>query len=160
MPSCPSKKSPLPLAEIIWQPTQSIMLPELFRNSKRLGRNMRNLLLAAALSLAACVSQEMASYMGKDITEVFMTQGHPVDEFDLPDGNRAFQFYWGGGAISFPSTSTTTVTVVGNQAFANTQGFGGGVVHSQGCLITYIGTPNDKKSWTVTAYRYPDRLVC
>lgn len=61
-----------------------------------LGRNMRKLVLAAALSLAACVSQEMAGYVGKDITEVFMTQGRPVDEFDLPDGNRAFQFYWGG----------------------------------------------------------------
>ena len=34
---------------------------------------MRKLLLAAALSLAACVSQEMAGYVGKDITEVLMT---------------------------------------------------------------------------------------
>jgi hypothetical protein len=121
---------------------------------------MRKFLLAAVVGLAACVSQEMAGYVGKDITEVFMTQGRPVNEFNLPDGTRAFQFYWGGGAIPIPSTTTTTVTVAGNQAFANTQGFGGGVAYSQGCLITYIGTPNDKKSWTVTGYGYPDRLVC
>jgi hypothetical protein len=121
---------------------------------------MRRILLVVAFGLAACVSQEMAGYVGKDITEVFITQGRPVDEFDLPDGNRAFQFYLGGGAIPIPSTSTTTITVVGNQAIANSQGFNGGVAYSKGCLVTYIGTPNERKSWTVTAYHYPDRLLC
>src|SRR4051812_12927092 len=102
----------------------------------------------------------MAGYVGKDITDVIISQGRPVDEFDLPDGTRAFQFFWGGGAISIPSTTTTTATIVRNQVFTDTQQSGGGIAYSKGCLITYIGKPNDRKSWTVTAYRYPQRLFC
>jgi hypothetical protein len=117
-------------------------------------------ILTLTVGLMGCVSQEMAGYMGKDITEVMMIQGRPVSEFDLPDGTRAFQYYWGGGTVAIPSTTTTTFSVYGNQAIANTQGTPGGIVHSQGCLITYIGTPNDKRSWTITDYRYPQRLVC
>lgn len=121
---------------------------------------MRRLVLIAAASLSTgCVSTEMKSYVGKDVSEVLMTYGQPENVIDLPDGRRAWQFRWGGGSGVIPGRSQTTVQAIGTTAVATTTAMPATVVHSEGCLITYIGTRSGN-SWTITDIRVPKQLVC
>jgi hypothetical protein len=127
---------------------------------------MRLVLIACVLAAAtACVSTHMKQYVGKDIREVVLDSGPPINVFDLGDGTRAFQFRWGGGSYVVPQTTTTigSVTAVGNNAWyqQNSITSGGGVITSEGCVISYITTWSDeRKGWVVSSYRYPDQLVC
>lgn len=121
---------------------------------------MRKLVLVAAAALAAaCVSTEMKGYVGKDVSEVLMGYGQPGNVLDLPDGRRAWQFRWGGGSGVIPGRSQTTVQTIGNTAVATTTATPATIVHSEGCLITYIGARSGN-SWTITDIRVPKQLVC
>lgn len=115
--------------------------------------------------LVGCVSAHMAKYVGGDIREVIIDSGNPVNAFDLADRKRAFQFYWGGGTIQVPQTTSTTgqATVAGNTAWTSATSIttGGYLVESKGCLITYIAEWNETKNgWVVIGTRYPKRAVC
>ena len=118
-------------------------------------------LLATAILLTACVSTHMKQYVGRDIREVMVDGGEPANVFDMGDGRRAFQFYWGGGTFAVPQTTTTTGSVVGNSVYLSSTTLPGGVVHSPGCLITYFARYDDGgDAWIVSDIAYPDRLVC
>jgi len=127
---------------------------------------MRTTLLAMILALlCGCVSTHMKQYVGKDIREVILDSGPPINAMDMGDGVRAFQFRWGGGTYSVPQTTTTngTVSIYGNTAWLNSSSItsGGGTFHSEGCLISYLTTWSDShQSWIVSSIRYPKRLVC
>lgn len=127
---------------------------------------MRKIILSIILMmLAGCVSTHMKQYMGKDIREVILDSGPPINAMDMSDGVRAFQFRWGGGTYSIPQTTTTrgTVTAYGNTAWLNSSTItsGGGTIHSEGCVITYLTAWNDVyQTWVVSSYRYPNQLVC
>jgi hypothetical protein len=117
------------------------------------------------LLLTGCVSTHMKQYIGKDIREVILDSGPPLNAMNMGSGVRAFQFTWGGGSYTMPSTTTTqgTVTTYGNSAWlsANSITTGGGTIHSEGCIISYLATWNsDRETWIVKDIRYPDRLVC
>lgn len=117
------------------------------------------------LWLAGCVSTHMAKYVGSDIREVIIDSGNPVNVFDLADGKRAFQFYWGGGTMEVPRETTTTghVSVIGSTAWTSQTSVttGGYVVERKGCLTTYIaGWDATKNGWIILETRYPKRLVC
>lgn len=117
--------------------------------------------LVCALILPACVSTHMKQYLGRDIREVMIDSGPPVNAFDMPDRTRAFQFYWGGGEFPVPQTTTASVNVFGNAAYLNSMTIGGGVVSSKGCLITYFARHDEKGgAWTVVDISYPKRLFC
>ena len=47
------------------------------------------LIVACTLIISGCVSQVMKQYVGKDIREVYMEHGKPINEFDMADGRRA-----------------------------------------------------------------------
>ena len=118
-------------------------------------------LLAATLLLAACVSTHMEQYVGRDIRDVMVDSGEPVNVFDMGDGRRAFQFYWGGGTIAVPQKTTTTGSVVGNTVYLDSTTYPGGVVHNPGCLITYFARHDEaNNAWIVSEISYPERLVC
>lgn len=113
-----------------------------------------------ALSLVGCASTAMKRYVGTSISEAYMAYGQPEAVFDLPDGRRAFQFYWGGGAGVVPGTSRSTVAPVGGGAYAVTTTSTPTMIYeSKGCLVTLIARPvgND---FIVEEYRIPKRLVC
>lgn len=117
------------------------------------------------LLLTGCVSTHMKKYVERDIRDVVLDSGPPIHAFDMPDGQRAFQFYWGGGTVAMPQVTTSTgqATVVGNSAWFSGTAItsGGGVVTSQGCLITYLTTWDaGRQGWIVKGYRYPDRVFC
>lgn len=122
-------------------------------------------ILFFALLASGCVSTEMKSFVGKDIREVILVNGPPINAMDMGDGVRAFQFKWGGGSFTVPQTSRTSgnVTMIGNTAWldSTTITTGGGTFRSDGCIISYL-TKWDKarEGWIVTGYRYPKQLVC
>lgn len=117
------------------------------------------------LFLSGCVSTHMKQYIGKDIREVILDSGPPLNAMDMEGRIRAFQFRWGGGAYSVPSTTQTsgTISSYGNSAWLSSTSIttGGGVVHSEGCLISYLTRwDGSRQTWVVTDIRYPKRLVC
>ena len=122
-------------------------------------------LVLLVVSVAGCASTHMKQYMGQDIREVVIDSGPPINAFDMGDGQRAFQFLWGGGTVALPQVTTTSgqVNAVGNTAWFSGTAItsGGGTYHSDGCVLTYL-TRWDvaRKGWIVTSYRYPQRLVC
>lgn len=134
------------------------IVPQLYLEARQMNRNVVIALLA--LSLTACASTAMKRHVGTSISEAYMAYGQPTSVFDLPDGRRAFQFYWGGGTGVVPGTSRSTVAPVGGGAYAvTTTSTPAMVVESKGCLVTLIARPagND---FIVEEYRIPKRLVC
>jgi len=118
------------------------------------------IILALALTLAGCASTAMKGFTGKSINEAFFRYGRPENVFDLPDGRRAFQFYWGGGSFAVPATSTTALNANGLGGYtATTTSIPGGLLESKGCLVTLIARPNGT-DFIVEEYRIPKRLVC
>ncbi len=114
-----------------------------------------------ALLLAGCVSTHMQQYIGRDIREVIVDSGPPVNTLDMGGGRRAFQFYWGGGDIIVPASGSGTATVIGNTVYASSVSYPGGVVHSEGCLITYFARQAEgSDAWIVTEIAYPKRVFC
>ena len=123
------------------------------------------LLLATLIGNAGCGSTHMKKFVGRDVRYIAVEDGPPVHVFDLPEGRRAFQYYWGGGKYVVPKTTTTQgqVQLTGDAAYYSEQKVesGGFVVESQGCLITYLAEWNAvKKGWIVVDISYPKRLVC
>jgi hypothetical protein len=120
---------------------------------------MKRVLLLALL-LGGCASTAMKGFMGQPIEEAFFRYGKPVNTIDLPDGAKAFQFYWGGsGPIMVPAQSRTNVTTYGNTATLNTVATPAAIFESQGCLVTLIARPENGRM-VVREYRIPKRLVC
>lgn len=116
-------------------------------------------------SVAGCASTHMKQYIGKDIREVVIDSGPPINAFDMGDGRRVFQFRWGGGTYTVPQTTTVTgsATAIGNSAWYSGTAIttGGGVVSSEGCILTYFASWDEsKKAWIVVEYRVPKGLVC
>ena len=115
--------------------------------------------------LSGCVSNHMKQYIGRDIREVILDDGPPINAMDMSNGVRAFQFRIGGGTYSPPSTTTTngTFTGYGNSAWLNATSIttGGGTYHSEGCLVSYMTTwDKSRQTWIVNGIRYPKGLVC
>jgi len=130
--------------------------------------NMRTIpifLLVISILMAGCASTHMKQYMGKDIREVIIDNGPPFNAFDMGDGRRAFQFYWGGGTYTVPQTTTITgsTNTIGNSSWYSGTAIttGGGTVTSKGCILTYFAKWDEaKKAWVITEYRVPNQLVC
>ncbi len=128
---------------------------------------MKSLLVvfSIALVVVGCASTHMKQYLGKDIREVVLDSRAPINAFDLPDSTRVFQFRWDGGTYGVPQTTMTTgsVMAVGNSVWFQSQSIttGGGVVTSEGCVITYTTTWDpQRQAWIVSGYRIPKQLVC
>lgn len=118
-------------------------------------------LVIAALALVGCASTAMKRYVGSSISEAYLAYGQPANVFDLPDGRRAFQFYWGGGSGIFPGSSQTTVAPIGGGAYAvTTMGTPAMVYENKGCLVSLIARSNGAGDFVVEEYRIPKRLVC
>lgn len=123
-----------------------------------------SLLLLGAMT-AGCASTHMKRFIGRDVRYVPLEDGRPVNVFDLPDDQRAFQFLWGGGRYVVPATTTTQgqVQLVGDSAYYSERKLEipAAVIDNPGCVITYIARWNaEKKGWIVVDIAYPHRLVC
>ncbi len=126
---------------------------------------LQTLIFFAALMLSGCVSTHMKAFIGKDIREVMLTDGPPINVFDLSESRRVFQYRFGGGTFVTPQVSNTAASaaVVGNSVWLDqkTITHPAAIVESEGCLISYIAEHSQQKSsWIVVDIRYPKRMVC
>src|SRR5258708_14295353 len=120
---------------------------------------------AASLYLQSCASTHMKAFIGKDIRYVVLSDGQPENAMDMPDGRRAFQFRFGGGAVAVPTRTTTNgqIQMVGNSAYYSEQKLEspGGVFQTPGWLLTYFATCDaPTKGWIVDSIQYPKRMFC
>lgn len=122
---------------------------------------MRWLIFSMTLAaLAGCTaSSAMKPYIGKDVSELSIDWGKPTNRFDLPDGRVAVQYMWGGGTFATPATMSGTTTMIGNTIYTNAQAMPSTVIHSEGCLVTFMLRRNGS-SWTVDDIRYPSAAIC
>jgi hypothetical protein len=89
--------------------------------------------------VSGCASTVMEGYVGKDITEVILAEGPPMNKLVLPDGRTAFQW------------SKTVSSISINQY--------GGYGHNTDCVYTYFAKENREGSYTVTGFQSPE-LEC
>ncbi len=118
-----------------------------------------------SLASSGCVSSHMKQFIGKDAVYIRMQDGDPFGVFDLPDGRRAFQYFWGGGTYTVPSSTRTEgqIELTGNTAYYSEHRLTtpGGTITREGCRITYLARWNAaKRGWIVEEIVYPKRLVC
>lgn len=105
--------------------------------------------------LAACVTDTMRGYVGRDIRTVELAYGPPVNQIDLGNGTRAFQW----SKVSVDTTPMTAVTTTDKdkkgRKIKQTQ-FVGGTQTATNCLYTFITSWDSKRSgWIVTGFRQP-----
>lgn len=106
---------------------------------------MRALTAAAALCLSACSTTNtmngiMESWQDRPLREV-------VSQWGYPDSQQPFQgntlYFWDyRKSVALPQQSTTTASVTGNTAVANTVTTGGGTFHGQ-CVRILEVNPQD-----------------
>ncbi|MCV2881991.1 hypothetical protein [Actibacterium sp. XHP0104] len=119
--------------------------------------NLRIVAVAVAFFVSGCASQIMESYVGKDITEVIVKYGPPMNMLEMPDGRKAFQWRVDSNVV-LPSTTTYNATTYGNvtTGYATTTG---GYVGSSRCVYTLYAKENAQDSFTVIGYEKPT-LMC
>jgi hypothetical protein len=112
-------------------------------------------LSVVAILLVGCVADKMRSYVGQDIRQVELAYGPPMNQIDLGNGTRAFQW----AKISVDTTPVSAVTTTEKDSkgrkTAQTQ-FVGGDQSVTKCLYTFITAWNPSgNGWVVTGIREP-----
>lgn len=104
----------------------------------------------------------MKQYVGKDIREVILDDGQPIDAIDMGDGVRAFVYPFGGGTYVMPSVSTTSGSVSrSGWLSATTITSPGGVIDVPPCRMTYFARWDAARGgWIIHEYRIPKQLAC
>lgn len=118
---------------------------------------MKKIAFLTIILLSGCASEVMKTYVGKDITEVFMDYGPPAGAIDLPDGRRAFM-WTDVQTMTMPATTTYSGIQNGRWVSGNATTYGGGT-SSWECVYTFMGQRNGKGSYTVVGIRQPS-LEC
>lgn len=120
------------------------------------------LLVAVTLALVGCATQIMKSYVGKDVREVMLDYGPPLNAFDMGDGRRAFQWTMDGSYTTpITATSTGTVSNIGSTAWVNSNTtISGGQTINSTCIYTLFGRWNDeRRGWLISDFKSPS-LMC
>ncbi len=109
----------------------------------------------AATLLVGCVADKMRGYVGQDIREVELAYGPPVNQIDLGNGARAFQ--WAKISVDTTPVSAVTTTDKDKKGRKTTQTqFVGGDQSVTKCLYTFITAWNPPgNGWVVTGIREP-----
>ena len=112
-----------------------------------------------AVLLAGCVADTMRSYLGQDIRAVELAYGPPVNQIDLGNSTRAFQ--WSKISVDTTPMSAVTTTDTDNKGRQTKQTqFVGGTQTVTNCLYTFIAAWNPQRNgWIVTSFRQPS-LEC
>jgi len=111
--------------------------------------------LVALLAAAGCVANTMQGYVGQDIRAVMLDHGPPVNEIDLGDGTRAFQ--WSKTSVNTTPVSAVTTTSKDKKGRKTTETqFVGGTERVRNCLYTFVASWNpERRGWIVTGFRQP-----
>lgn len=108
--------------------------------------------------IGGCTSQVFEGYVGKSITEPMLDYGKPTSVFDMPNGQKAFQWQIDTtGAI--PVTTPSYATVQSSNGWAQVSGTQTNYIpYSNSCTYTLFAEPQGK-DWTVVSFREP-RFGC
>ena len=122
-------------------------------------------LLVVSVGLVACASSQMKGSSAEMHETSRSKTVHPSTCFDLPDGQRAFQYPVGGGKHVKPKTTTTNgqAQLVGDSAYYSETRLeaSGNTLPPASCYITYLARWNsEKKGWIVTDIAYPTQSAC
>ena len=112
-------------------------------------------LCAGAILLAGCAADTMRGYIGQDIRAVELTYGPPVNQIDLGNGTRAFQ--WQNISVDTTPVSAVTTSDKDKKGRKTTQTqYVGGDQTVTRCLYTFITTWNPQgNQWVVSGIREP-----
>ena len=128
---------------------------------ERIGRRaaIAMAIIAGAAWLTACVSQFAKPYIGKDVVELELENGKPVNIVELPGGRRSYQYMWGGGTAVVPGSTFGTATTIGRTTFVQAQSTPAVAVSSEGCRVNFIAERHGDR-WIVVDAKGSQRLVC
>lgn len=105
--------------------------------------------------LAGCVADTMRGYVGQDIRAVELAYGPPVNQIDLGNGVRAFQWSRTDVDTTPMSAVTTTDKDRKGRKITSTQ-FVGGTQTVTNCLYTFLTAWSPQRNgWVVTGFRQP-----
>jgi len=110
---------------------------------------------AAAVLLAGCVADTMRNYVGQDIRAVELAYGPPINQIDMGNGLRAFQ--WQKVSVdTTPASAITTTDKDSKGRKTKTTEFVGGDQSITKCLYTFIAAQSVQgNGWIVTGIREP-----
>lgn len=99
----------------------------------------------------------MNDMVGKDVSTVVARYGPPINEYDTPDGHRAFQWRM-ENAVVMPTT--TNYSAYGSGSYMRGSAMTtGGYMGNEVCFYTLYTKPAGKNRWIVTGFEKP-RLSC
>jgi hypothetical protein len=112
-------------------------------------------LCVAEALVVGCVADTMRSYVGQDIRAVELTYGPPINQIDLGNETRAFQ--WSKVSVdTTPLSAVTTTDKDKNGRKTTDTQFVGGQQTVTRCLYTFITAWNPQgNNWLVTGIRQP-----
>jgi predicted small secreted protein len=110
---------------------------------------------ALLILLPGCAADTMRGYVGQDIRAVELAYGPPVNEIDLGDGTRAFQ--WSKTSVKTTPVSAVTTADKDRKGSRTTRTqFVGGTQTVTNCLYTFLAAWDPRRnSWIVTGFRQP-----
>ena len=110
---------------------------------------------ALVVLLAGCVADTMRGYVGQDIRAVELAYGPPMNQVDLGNGIRAFQWSRTNVNTTPMSAVTTTDRDKKGRKTTSTQ-FVGGSQTVTNCLYTFLTAWSPQRNgWVVTGFRQP-----
>ncbi len=109
--------------------------------------------------MAGCAADTMRGYVGQDVRAVVLAYGPPVNEVDLGNGARAFQ--WTKTSVDTTPLTAVTTTDKDRKGRKTTQTqFIGGTQTVTNCLYTFLTAWSPQRGgWIVTGFRQPS-LEC
>ena len=110
---------------------------------------------ALMILMAGCAADTMRGYVGQDVRAVELAYGPPVNQVDLGNGIRAFQ--WSKISVDTTPVSAVTTTEKGKRGRKTTETqFIGGTQTVTNCLYTFFAAWNPQQGgWVVTGFRQP-----
>lgn len=117
---------------------------------------MRIFTLIMALSticLTGCASTIMKGYVSRDISSVVANYGPPANSYDLPNGQRAFQ--WKITDTSYVPETITYDDQNGRGYNSGSTVLSGGFVKETSCFYTFYASAAEQGGWTITGFEKP-----
>jgi hypothetical protein len=113
------------------------------------------------VALSGCASQTLQSYIGKDVRELELENGPPINTIDFDDGRRAFQWSVTSTYTSPVRAHTTTIStpaIEGSPTLppTTTTAVTGGHTSTSTCLYTVFAKKDEATSaWIVVDFKKP-----
>ena len=110
-------------------------------------------LVLGTISISGCASTIMKGYVARDISSVVANYGPPINSFDHPNGQRAFQ--WEIVDTSYVPETVTYDDLGGRGYNRGTSTRSGGYVKETACFYTFYASAAPNGGWIITGFEKP-----